>query len=268
MRTALLRGRDHCRIGAIELIAEGPCAVAISRGGAAKTYSHTDPNEDACLFASGPGGTLLAVADGHHGAEGSQIALDYLLERCAETWTGESPLSPDAFRESAREALQGANLAILREAERCRIPPAPTTLSIALVRPGDDLLFHVSVGDSHIFCLREGELRDIGWAADTRDHPHFLGDPRHAELTSRLTVDSERIDDLVALVLVTDGFSEQGIGFADPQDAISRIVKRSLEFEADRKAVETCRGVADAAISIHRTNRAGDNIACAIWVRA
>jgi serine/threonine protein phosphatase PrpC len=267
LRTAQLRGHDHCQIGAVELIAEGPCAVAISRGGAAKTYSHTDPNEDACLFACGSGGALVAVADGHHGAGGSEIALDYLMENCAEAWTNDAPLTPDHFKQTAREALKEANTAILREAERCRIPPAPTTLSLAIARPGDDLLYHLSVGDSHIFCLREGELRDVGWAADTRDHPHFLGDSKHAELTSRLTVACERIDDLLALVLVTDGFSEQGIGFPDPQDALSRILERSLGVEPDRKAVETCRGVADAAISIQRTNRAGDNIACAVWIR-
>ena len=31
MRSAILLGRDHRRIGALELVAEGPCAVALSR---------------------------------------------------------------------------------------------------------------------------------------------------------------------------------------------------------------------------------------------
>ena len=60
MQSAFLPGREHGRIGAVEMVAEGPCAIAISRGGAAKNYSHTAPNEDACIFATGSGGITSA----------------------------------------------------------------------------------------------------------------------------------------------------------------------------------------------------------------
>ena len=56
MRSAILCGREHARLGAIDLIAEGPVAIAISLGGASKVYPHTDPNEDAALFAVADGG--------------------------------------------------------------------------------------------------------------------------------------------------------------------------------------------------------------------
>ena len=47
MRTATLIGRDHHVIGALAAVAEGPAAITLSRGGARKTYEHTEPNEDA-----------------------------------------------------------------------------------------------------------------------------------------------------------------------------------------------------------------------------
>ena len=80
MRTALLRGQDHTDLGAIGLVSEGPAAIAICKGGAMKTYSHLDPNEDAACFAIGDGGMLVAVADGHDGASGAEAAVRALLE--------------------------------------------------------------------------------------------------------------------------------------------------------------------------------------------
>src|SRR5262249_52635469 len=51
MRTGLLRGREHLLLGAVAALAERRVAIALSRGGASKNYSHRDPNEDACAFA-------------------------------------------------------------------------------------------------------------------------------------------------------------------------------------------------------------------------
>ncbi|MDX1648907.1 MAG: hypothetical protein R3263_03550, partial [Myxococcota bacterium] len=69
MRSAILRGRDHHHLGAVDVVSEGPAAAAISMGGAPKSYAHTDPNEDAAAFALGASGRLVAVADGHRGFE-------------------------------------------------------------------------------------------------------------------------------------------------------------------------------------------------------
>ena len=91
MRQALLRGRDHLELGAIGVVSEGAVAIAISKGGALKNYQHTDPNEDAAAFAVGAGGILVAVADGHNGSEGAEIALEHLLGDCASAWTAARP---------------------------------------------------------------------------------------------------------------------------------------------------------------------------------
>ena len=74
MQTAFLRGRDHQWVGGLELTGVGPVAIALSRGGARKTYSYTDPNEDCVAFAIGEGGQLIVAADGHHGELGSEAA--------------------------------------------------------------------------------------------------------------------------------------------------------------------------------------------------
>ena len=64
MRTALLRGREHVELGAVAAVAEAGVAIALSRGGAAKRYPHSDPNEDAAGFATADAGVCAAVADG------------------------------------------------------------------------------------------------------------------------------------------------------------------------------------------------------------
>lgn len=267
MRSALLVGRDHNEIGAIGLVAEGPCAISISRGGAAKTYSHTEPNEDACLFAMGPGGALIAVADGHHGAAGAEISMRHLLEHVAPAWTAGGGGSAEALTDEAADVLTAINREIQAEAERCELPLSPTTLSLVLVRPGEDLLLHVSVGDSHIFWTRDTLPHDLGWAAHHDERPAYMGYGTTPEHDERHTIACESLAGTRSLVLVTDGFSEDGIGHDSPETELDSIQTLSLAFEDDLRAVETCRGVADSALSIQRKNSAGDNLSCAVWIQ-
>lgn len=266
MRSAILTGRDHTTLGAIEVVAEGPCAVALSRGGAPKTYSHTEPNEDACLFAIGRGGALVAVADGHHGAIGSEIAMRQLLDLYAERWTALDTGPAQQLEHEAADAVSAANLAILVEADRCGLPPSPTTLCFALIRPHDDFFIHASVGDSHIFWTREAAPVDLGWAAENPDQPSYLGYPPTSERDARRKVECTDLAGTRSLVLVTDGFSEKGIGHDAPDTELHAIQSRSLVRPVDLRAIETCRGVALSANEIQRKRHAGDNLACAVWV--
>ena len=92
MRSALLRGRDCHQLGAIETIAEGAVAIALSRGGAAKVYDYIDPNEDCCLFALGDGGVLVALADGHNGEYGARRLIEAIeAELLKRPWNGRNP---------------------------------------------------------------------------------------------------------------------------------------------------------------------------------
>jgi len=272
MRSALLCGRHHHRVGGLELIAEGPAAIALSRGGAKKTYSHTDPNEDCVAFAIGEGGQLAVAADGHHGELGSEAAVRKILEAFAEPWTAASPPVSDraGWTHQGLDALMAANRAILEIAATNALPPAPTTFVLALVRPQDDLLLHLSVGDSHVFAVDRERAIDLGGRdADWKFTP-FLGyEEARIEMLERYAmVGSCGLEDLSAIVLATDGLSEPGIGVANPAESVLRVVAE-VEREApeDRRATDTCRGVAETALHAHRAQKAGDNMGCSvIWL--
>lgn len=271
MRSALLLGRDHTELGAIGLIAEGPAAIAISKGGARKTYSHIDPNEDAACFAIGEGGFLVAVADGHDGASGAEAALATLLEQCADAWTatGLAVSSPEHWLEIASDALALLNSAVLREAAERRSSAAPTTFSVALVRPAEGWLHHVSIGDSHVFAHRD-RASDLGWATLGRKRAYFLGyESQGAQgLREKSVIGSQPLEGVSALVLATDGVSERAIGFRDPERVVSEIVE--TVGRSDNPAVRSAdlgRRVTEAAIAEQQRNRAGDNIAAAVlWL--
>jgi hypothetical protein len=71
----MLRGADHPDLGEREVLAlDAEHAIGISAGRLPKSYWHLDPNEDAALLSVSPTWALLAVADGHHGADASHAA--------------------------------------------------------------------------------------------------------------------------------------------------------------------------------------------------
>lgn len=272
MKIAFLRGRDHHQIGALALESEGRVAAALSRGGAPKTYDHTDPNEDCVAFAIGAGGELVIAADGHHGALGSEAAIAAILEDLAPRLTAATPPTTDlsAWRELAFEALLCANRAVLTIAGRNNLPPAPTTLVAALIRPADDLLVHASVGDSHLFAIDAGGASELGGRDPAWKFTPFIGyEQATRELLERYArVGVRDLAGLRAVALVTDGLSERGIGVADPAGAVHASVAGIEPGTAvDLSAARACRAIADAALGAHRRQRAGDNLACSVaWL--
>ncbi|MBW1882413.1 MAG: protein phosphatase 2C domain-containing protein [Deltaproteobacteria bacterium] len=272
MRSAFLRGRNQHRIGGLELVGEGPTAIALSRGGARKTYSHTDPNEDCVAFATGEGGQLVVATDGHHGELGSEAAVQTILDEFAEPWTARNApiLDPADWSRLGLEALARANRAILEVAGRYQLPPAPTTFALALVRPAEDLLLHLSVGDSHVFAVDRGEALELGGRDSDWKFTPFLGyEEASAELLEKFSVIGQRgLEGLRAIILATDGLSEPGIGVEDPAQSVFATVSQ-IEFDAppDRRAVDTCRHITEIALRSHRQQKAGDNIGCSvIWL--
>ncbi len=268
MRTAILLGRHHQQIGAVDLVAEGPCAIAISRGGAPKRYSYTEPNEDACCFAWGVHGVMLAVADGHHGAGGSERAIQQLVDRVCpwldETAAGHAALG-STLVEKLREAVDEIGIAIFDEAAAVGLPPAATTLSVVVVRPGEDLLAHASIGDSHVFVTNDAHPRDLGWSAQRKGSPEYLGRERQLADEDKVNVEVTSLAGTRAVALVTDGFSERGIGHADPTSELHTLQIDTLNGSPDLRAPDTCRAIAESALGVQRRNRAGDNVACAVW---
>lgn len=274
MRSALLRGRDHLELGAVGAEAEGPVAVALSRGGAGKTYGHQEPNEDAALFALGSHGALAAVADGHYGASGAEQALEILLAQAAPRWLGPAPPGDDiAWRQDVLARFAAIDGAIVGRGRDAGLMAAPTTLSLAVVRPTERRFWHASVGDSHVFEVhREGALaRDLSSGAVLSGRPGFLGDgfASQAELADRVETGHASTAGLCALALVTDGLSEYGIGVEDPAAAVLELAlqQEDREPEPALRPLALARGLVEAANAAHRRHRSGDNVAAAVvWV--
>jgi len=272
METSFLRGRDHHRIGGVELESLGPAAVALSRGGARKTYSYTDQNEDCVAFALGEGGQLVVAADGHHGELGSEAAIQTILDEFAHDWVAaRAPAQGESeWRDLGIEALLRANRAILEIAGRNQLPPAPTTFVLALARPQDDLLLHLSVGDSHLFAIDHGEAVELGGRNPDWRFTPFLGyEEARRELIEEFSIVGVRgLSNLRAIVLATDGLSEPGIGVEDPAATVySTVAQVALEAAPDRRAVDTCRSVVEIALNAHQQQKAGDNMGCSVvWL--
>ncbi len=273
IRSAKLLGEHHHEIGALASVAEGPAAVALCRGGAAKTYAHTEPNEDAALFAFSASGILVAVADGHHGSSGSRAVIEWLEAEVAPRWLSHDDAIADAdrFAGAALDVLSDCNHAVLRHAAQRDLPPAPTTLSLALVRPAEDFLGHASAGDSHVFTVEADRGEDVAWASTGESRCYFLGYAAEAReaLAGKSLIGSTTLSGLDAVLLATDGLSTPGIGVADPPAAAAEAV-RAAERDApfDRRPLDACKHLAQAAMRAQREQRAGDNIGCAVvWLR-
>ena len=268
MKTALLRGREHTMIGGVSTIAEGPAAIAISRGGASKIYAHRDPNEDAAAFATSHHGTAIAVADGHAGHGASEVALERLLEDHAERWLeGEARALRERWRDDAGDALLDLNNAVLTAAGCDGGQPTRTTLAVAVARPDEDLLAFFSMGDSHIFEVRADGVTELGAVGEARIA--FLGHPTEdrERLRNKYRADVMTLADSRALVLATDGISEAGIGLANPAAAIAACAADCERRHADLRPLGMARGLVERALEAQREQRSGDNIAAAVaWL--
>lgn len=266
MRTGVLRGREHVLLGAVATLAERRVAIALSRGGAAKTYGHRDPNEDACAFAWSDHAWLVAVADGHWGSGGAELALDRLLERHAPRWTTPSPIAlADRWSFEAPDVVLDLNHALLAAGD-AQHPIGRTTLAVGLVRPRDGWWAALLIGDSHLFAVDGATARE--GSPVVPDDIAFVGDPRldraGIERGVRCTVEQGAPR---AIVLATDGLSEAGIGVSNPARAVADSVRAAGEQSPDVRPLAAARGLVERALDAQRRNVAGDNVATAcVWL--
>ncbi len=265
---AKLHGEASDAIGSVSATALGNAAIALSKGGARKTYEHTDPNEDAAAFAIGPAGVVVAVADGHSGRDAARLAIDRLMGGPAERWTGQDAAN---FQQNwaawACDEIFAIQNAILAAVTAGALDTARTTLAIAVVRPGDDCIAFASVGDSHIFRVNDVESFDLGYHAASRNR--FLGRPSDTRetLSQMCLTGVEPLGSTRAIVLATDGISERGIGVEVPETTVFECVSNAQQSEPEHRPLEAARSIAEAANAAHRGHRSGDNIATAVaWV--
>jgi serine/threonine protein phosphatase PrpC len=269
VRSALLRGREHLEIGAIDAVAEGPAAIAISMGGAQKTYVHTDPNEDSVFFAVGAAGTLVAVADGHRGFEASEVVLEHLLAHPGPQWVEPGGVTPTSWERHVLAAICDANAEIIQERVDTEMGAARTTLSLALVLPESDALLYVCIGDSHLFQVRPAGVADLADVETTTGLDFFLG---HGEETPESLGEKCRIgvvplENTIAVVLATDGLSEYQIGVEKPGDVVRESVENARKAALGLRPLEASRTILEAALEAHRSNRSADNVCAAVvWL--
>lgn len=267
MRTALLRGRDHTRIGELATVAEDRLAIALSRGGAPKTYSYQDPNEDACAFAFAGDALFAAVADGHWGAAGAVLALERLLTRHVPGWLAPATEGlAERWRAGATDLVLDLNTALVGESTAGDLP-GRTTLTLCVARPREGFVLALAVGDSHLFRVSGSDVRELVPVADAR--PRFLGDAGMDRENAAKRVRADVLEGAAggALLLATDGLSEGGIGVADPPRAAAASAARARDAEPDLRPLAAARNLAEHAMDAHRTNASGDNVAtAAVWL--
>ncbi|SFW29049.1 Stp1/IreP family PP2C-type Ser/Thr phosphatase [Nitrosovibrio sp. Nv17] len=136
--------------------------IRLHSAGATHLGLRRDNNEDAYLAM--PGFGLFALADGMGGAAAGEVASRYFIETTQALFEGQARLSAAGLPALVQEIFDRSNARIFEHARR-----HPDDCGMGCT--GDLLLFHREryvighVGDSRIYLLRDGDLRQL-----TRDH--------------------------------------------------------------------------------------------------
>jgi protein phosphatase len=204
-------------------------------------------NEDSVLVLEDE--SVFVVADGMGGYSGGELASTLAvktIEGAFSTRTFEGPVHdgiPQRASELAR-AIQMANAAILTTAQGDRsLEGMGTTISAARFSPNKQRLYVGHVGDSRIYCLRAGKLRQM-----TSDHTMkdlgFEGDgsanlSRAVGIWPTVPIDiilgKPRPEDIYLLCsdglskMVDDAEIERILGAHPPQEAATKLVATANE---------------------------------------
>jgi serine/threonine protein phosphatase PrpC len=216
MRAALW-GVDHTDLGEIVTSVTGRAAVALSRGGYAKTYPYVDDNEDAVAVVAGPRSTLLVVADGHNGATAAMHATRFVLDAM-----GEDP-PPGLDKRGWAEFFQRANDAVLSVTSIGSEQPSSRTVLLVALVAGRTLSWG-SMGDAALVVARPGAERGRQVNKEAARYVGYAASKRGLDGSVHRGAVELAPDEWV--VLATDGLSEF-IGPMKPADVIPRVLARS-----------------------------------------
>ncbi|MEM5437479.1 PP2C family protein-serine/threonine phosphatase [Paraburkholderia diazotrophica] len=176
-------------------------------------------NEDACL--DEPRRGLWAVADGMGGHAVGDLASQ-LVVRILGQLTDATGIKQSI--DQARACLQDANRQLREEASRRQVPRIGTTVVVLLAC--DRFCGYLWAGDSRIYLLREGQLRQLtrdhsqveelrrsGYLTDeeARNHPAHNIITRAVGATDHLDLDEDAIEvvDGDVFLLCSDGLSNE-----------------------------------------------------------
>jgi serine/threonine protein phosphatase PrpC len=244
MRAALW-GVDHTDLGEIVTSATGKAAVALSRGGYAKTYPHLDENEDAVAVLTGPRATLLVVADGHNGATAAMQATRLVLDEL-----GEDP-PPTLDKKAWVDLFQRVNEGVLSVTSIGSPQPSSRTVLLAALVAGRTLSWG-SMGDAALVVARPGA--DRGRQVN-KEAARYVGYPMTRRgLEGAVHRGEMELAPDEWVVLATDGLSEF-IGPMRPADVVPRVLSRSGGDPEEAAAI-----LVETACSAG----AGDNVGIAV----
>ncbi len=114
-------------------------------------------NEDS--FVCLPEAGIYAVADGMGGGEAGEVASATVVECLKETGANAAEDSPGARKYAIQQALHKANGKVVRYMNANHYDSMGSTVVMLVLNPWDaSQAFVCHVGDSRIFCYRNGEL--------------------------------------------------------------------------------------------------------------
>jgi serine/threonine protein phosphatase PrpC len=233
-----LWGADHPDLGATAVEAlDARTAIGLSAGRLPKSYWHLDPNEDAVLAMADGERRLLAVADGHNGADASHAALEAISAAAAGGLDGKAAAVLDGMAEAAAAGVRDRLAGGSTEREDSR-----TALTIAVI--ADGRVVAATWGDTTAVAIRRGRRTSLRPIAD---HGAFLG-PRW----SPPAISAEKVGSGDAVVLCSDGVRDY-LGSRWREQIVESVTRR-----------EGARGVAEDLIERAALGGAGDHCAAAV----
>lgn len=257
-----LLGRDAQELRQVHVVQGLGGAAALSRGGARKCYGTATGNEDAAVFAEGPRGVVLSVADAHAGPQASEWALAWLAEHWVQQWMTYGA-SAETWNVEAMDLLHAVNEYLVQQNIK-HSTNSRTTLAVAILDAVCGVVLAASAGDSHVYLVGASQASAIarGSGAGT----FFLGQAP-ASRSAIAGVCAARVVCVAAervLVLATDGLSTEGIGLSDPAAVIVGIVAGTVAPDPARWAGTVADALATRGCQSQAANESEDDIAVAV----
>ena len=173
MTVTVLYGRDHTTLGEVATTTAGRTAAALSPGRFPKGYPHTEPNEDCVAVADLNTHLLLAVADGHGGADASHAAISAIVD-CAASL---EPSDPSRALTRLTDAVVASIGALPADS------PSRTALTVVLFDAHKGVAF--TFGDTYLIRLRNDKGRRLNRPAPFLDRASNIEDARFDRFSLR-----------------------------------------------------------------------------------
>ena len=195
-------------------------------------------------------GRLYLVADGMGGHQAGDVAAQYAVEQVLFTYYDDPWASPS---ENLEQAIHKANADLYQEAQVTPSRRGMGTTMVAAVIRSDELTV-ANVGDSRVYLVRDGQIRQISrdhsWVAErvtegflspeqARNHPQrniitrSVGNDDHVEVD----LFHERIEPGHVILLCTDGLSGM-VGDEEMATVVTHSAPRSAAEELVQMANE------------------------------